>query len=190
MDSDYIICSMRITHRRKKEEPKKNYRYNEAITAPEVLVLGKTGENLGVMKIREAIDMARELGLDLVEINPLTAPPVAKIIDFGQLRYSQEKEARLAKARQHVVDIKGVRLSLRIGPHDLGIRRNQTIKFLDGGDKVKIEIILRGREQAQGPMAVELVKNFIASVNALVPIRTEQTVERNANKVTAIITKA
>jgi translation initiation factor IF-3 len=181
---------MRITHRRKKEEPKKNYRHNESITAPEVLVLDKGGANLGIMPIAKAIGLARENGLDLVEINPLTTPPVVKIIDFGQLRYQQEKEARLAKAHQHVVDIKGVRLSLRIGPHDLDIRRNQTLKFLDGGDKVKIEIILRGRELSQGPMAVELVKKFITSVNELVPIRTEQQVERNANKVTAIITKS
>lgn len=182
--------SMRITHRRKKEDLKKNYRHNESITAPEVLVLDKAGANVGIMPIAKAISLARENGLDLVEINPLTNPPVVKIIDFGQLRYAQEKEARLAKAHQHVVDIKGVRLSLRIGPHDVDIRRNQTIKFLDGGDKVKIEIILRGRELGQGPMAVELVKKFIVSVNELVPIRTEQPVERSANKVTAIITKS
>ena len=181
---------MRITHRRKKEEPNKNYRFNEGITAPQVLVLGTEGENIGIKTTAEAIRLARETGLDLVEINPKTDPPVAKIMNFGQFRYHQEKEARQAKARQHVVDIKGVRLSLRIGAHDLEIRRTQTIKFLNGGDKVKIEIILRGRELQQTPLAFEGVKNFVGSIHAAVPIRWEQNTEKQANKVTAIIAKA
>jgi len=181
---------MRITHRRKKEEPKKQYNFNEGITAPEVLVLGKGGENLGVMKTGEAIVTAQEQGLDLVEINPKTTPPVAKIIDFGQFRYTQEKEARLQKAHQHVVDTKGIRLSLRIAQHDLDIRHNQTLKFLNDGHKVKIEIILRGRENQYGAQAIDVVKKFVEKVVATMPIRVEQTTERNANKVTAIIVKS
>lgn len=157
---------------------------------PQVLVLGANGENIGVKTTAEAIRLAREIGLDLVEINPKTDPPVAKFMDFGQFRYHLEKEARIAKARQHVVDIKGVRLSLRIGAHDLEIRRNQTIKFLNGGDKVKIEIILRGRENQQGALATENMKKFVTELQTLLPLRVEQAVERNANKVTAIIAKA
>ena len=136
---------MRISHRRKKEEPKKIYFFNEGIAAPQVLVLDKAGANLGVMPTAKALSLAREEGMDLVEINPKSTPPVAKIIDFGQFRYQQEKEARISKAHQHVVEIKGVRLSLRIGDHDAEIRRNQALKFLDEGNKVKIEVILRGR---------------------------------------------
>ncbi len=180
---------MRITHRRKKEEPKRIYRHNEGITEVEVLVLDKTGVNLGVVKTAEAIRMAREQGMDLVEINPKTTPKVAKIIDFGQFRYQQEKEARLAKAHQHVVEIKGVRLSLRIGKHDLDIRKTQAVKFLEEGDKVKIEIIMRGREQQQAGMAMEIVKQFVADIQNEFAVRFEQNVERNANKVTAIIAR-
>ncbi len=181
---------MRITHRRKKEDPKKQYDYNESITAPEVLVLSKTGENVGVMKTGEAIILAREQGVDLVEINPKSNPPVAKLIDFGQFRYAQEKEARLQKAHQHVVDTKGVRLSVRIGQHDLDIRHTQTLKFLNDGHKVKIEIMLRGREMQYAHLAFDVVKNFIAKVHAEVPVRIEQAVEKSANKVTALIAKA
>lgn len=181
---------MRITHRRKKEDPKKDYRLNEQITAPEVLVLDAEGKKIGVMATGEAIRMAQEGGLDVVEINPITTPPVVKIMNFGQFRYHLEKEARIAKARQHVVDIKGVRLSLRIGEHDLEIRRTQTLKFLNGGDKVKIEIILRGRENQQGQLAVDRMKKFVTDVQALLPVRIEQAVERNANKVTAILAKS
>src|SRR3989338_2630409 len=143
---------MRISHRRKKEEPKKIYFFNEGIAAPQVLVLDKAGANLGVMPTSKALSLAREEGMDLVEINPKSTPPVAKIIDFGQFRYQQEKEARISKAHQHVVEIKGVRLSLRIGDHDAEIRRNQALKFLDEGNKVKIEVILRGREMQQAKM--------------------------------------
>lgn len=181
---------MRITHRRKKEEPKKVYHFNLGITAPEVLVLDKTGANLGVMKTSAALALAGEQGLDLVEINPKSAPPVAKIIDFGQFRYTQEKEARLAKAHQHVVEIKGVRLSLRIGAHDREIRKTQTLKFLNDGNKVKVEIILRGRENQQAGLAFEMIKKFVEVVNQTVPIRLEQPAEKQANKVTTIIAKA
>lgn len=181
---------MRITHRRKKESPKKLSFYNEGIAVPEVLVLGSDGSNLGVMKTPAAIARAREEGMDLVEINPKSTPHVAKIMDFGQFRYNQEKEARLAKAHQHVVELKGVRLSMRIGKHDSDIRKNQALKFLNDGNKVKVEMMLRGREMQQGPMAIDLIKKFVAEVNAIAPIRWEQQVERNANKVTAIIAKA
>ncbi|MBI5729063.1 MAG: translation initiation factor IF-3 [Candidatus Magasanikbacteria bacterium] len=181
---------MRITHRRKKEEPKKLYLFNLGITSPEVLVLDKAGANLGVMKTSAALALAQEQGVDLVEINPKSTPPVAKIIDFGQFRYTQEKEARIAKAHQHVVEIKGVRLSLRIGTHDLEIRKTQTLKFLNDGNKVKIEIILRGRENQQAGMAFDMIKKFVADVHALVPVRSEQAAEKQANKVTTIIAKA
>ena len=181
---------MRISHRRKKEEPKKTYAVNEGITAPQLLVLGKEGNNFGIMNTGKALLLAREQGLDLVEINPITNPPVAKIIDFGQFRYTQEKEARLQKAHQHIVELKGVRLSLRIGEHDMEIRKNQAIKFLNEGNKAKIEIMMRGREMQQSGRAMEMVKQFVASVNEMMPVRWEQEVEKQGNKVTAIIAKS
>lgn len=181
---------MRISHRRKKEEPKKAYAVNEEITAPELMVLGKDGNNHGIMVTGKALLLAREQGLDLVEINPITTPPVAKLIDFGQFRYNQEKEARLQKAHQHVVELKGVRISLRIGEHDLEIRKNQALKFLNDGNKAKIEMQLRGREMQQTARAIEMIKKFVESINLVVPIRWEQNVEKQANKVTAIIAKS
>jgi translation initiation factor IF-3 len=110
-------------------------------------------------------------------------------MDFGQFRYQKEKELRLRKAHQHVVDIKGIRLSLRIGAHDLEIRRGQTLKFLENGDKVRIEMMLRGREQQQTVLAFELVKKFVSEINNQVEIRWEQEIEKQGNKITAIITK-
>jgi translation initiation factor IF-3 len=174
----------------KKEEPKKAYRFNEGIQTPKVLVLDNAGANIGIMNTGEAIRLAREQELDLVEINPITDPPVAKIMNFGQFRYNQEKESRLRKAHQHVVEIKGVRLSLRIGRHDSEIRKIQAVKFLNNGDKVKVEIILRGRELQQVPMAFQMVKNFINEIDKIEKVRWEQQAEKQGNKVTAIIAKS
>ena len=180
---------MRISHKRKKEEPKKQFLYNENIDLPQVFTLDSDGTKLGIMNTADAIRKAREQELDLVVINPKAEPPIAKIMNFGQFRYSQEKEQRIRKAHQHVVDTKVVRMSLRIGKHDIDIRKTHTLKFLNEGDKVKIEIVLRGRENQQGPLAFDLMKNYLAEINAEIATRFEQQVERQGNKVTAIIVK-
>ncbi|MEK7131492.1 MAG: translation initiation factor IF-3 [Patescibacteria group bacterium] len=180
---------MRISHKKHKPEPKKTFFYNAGITAPEVLVLGSDGQMLGVMKPADALRIAKEQELDLVLINPKSTPPVAKIIDFGQFKYQQEKEERLKVAHAHVTEVKGIRLSLRISPHDMENRQNQTIKFLNNGDKVKIEIFLKGREMQQKPMARAIIEKFINNVNALLPVRQDQEIESMFNKVTSIIAK-
>jgi translation initiation factor IF-3 len=180
---------MRISHKRKKEEPQRIYRFNEGITSASVFVLNRDGAPLGTMNTADAIRQAREEEMDLVEINPKADPPIAKIMNFGQFRYQQEKEARIRKAHQHVVETKCVRLSLRIGRNDLDIRKNQTLKFLSEGNKVKVEIVLRGRENQQGKLAFDDLKSFIDEVNAEAQIRYEQNAERQGNRVTAIIAK-
>jgi translation initiation factor IF-3 len=180
---------MRISHKKHKPEPKRTYFFNLGITVPEVMVLSNDGRNLGVMAPAEGIRLAQEEELDLVLINPKSTPPVAKIIDFGQFKYQQEKEERLKQAHAHVTEVKGVRLSLRISPHDMKNRENQTIEFLNDGDKVKIEIFLKGREMQQKQMAKDVIERFINNVNALVPVRKDQEIESQFNKVTAIIAK-
>ena len=182
---------MRISHRRRKpEEPKKQFFFNEGIAAPQVLVLDSTGASLGVMMTGEAIRKAREQEMDLVEINPKSEPPVAKIMNFGQYQYQQEKAARIRKAHQHVSKTKCNRLTLRIGAHDMEIRRKQTLDFLNGGDKVKVDVVLRGRENQQAGMAFEMMKKYMASVAAEVNIKYDQEVERQGSTITATILKA
>jgi len=181
---------MRISHKRKKPEINdKLYFFNEKIIAPEVRVLDSENNNLGVMKTGEAIRKAFELEMDLVEINPKAEPPVCKIMNFGQFQYQQEKTARIKKAHQKEIKTKCVRLSIRIGAHDLEIRKRQTIEFLNNGDKVKIETILKGREMAQGHLATESLKKFIAGVITEVNIKYDQEIERQGRSVTAIIFK-
>ncbi|PIT87807.1 MAG: translation initiation factor IF-3 [Candidatus Magasanikbacteria bacterium CG10_big_fil_rev_8_21_14_0_10_40_10] len=181
---------MRISRKKKKPQaPVVSVVYNERIKVPKVLVLNLEGSNLGVMNTTDAIRLAREQENDLVLINPKNDPPVAKMMDYGQYKYQKEKEDRIRRAKTHVTDTKGVRLSLRIGPHDLEIRRNQSLKFLNQGDKVKLEIILRGRENQQKPQAKEVMENFVKSIEEITGIRREQNVEIQFNKITAIIAK-
>ncbi len=180
---------MRISHKKHKPEPKKTFFFNAGITVPEVLGLDNEGKKVGEMSPSKDMQLAKEQELDLVLINPKSTPPVAKIIDFGQFKYQQEKEERLKVAHAHVTEVKGVRLSLRISPHDMEIRQNQAIQFLNNGDKVKTEIFLKGREMQQKPMAREIIERFINNVNALVPVRKDQEIESQFNKVTAIIAK-
>jgi len=141
------------------------------------------------MKTADAIAKAQEEGADLVEINPKGTPPVCKIVEFTKFKYQKEKEARKQKNKSHVSELKGIRLSLRIGKGDMQVRKAQTLKFLNRGDKAKIEIILRGRERGKVPFAYETIRTFIAMIEEEVAIKYEQEPTRQGNKVTAIITK-
>ena len=181
---------MRISRKKRPEAPGKTYFYNEGINYPVVLVLDKEGNRLGEMKTGEAIRMAQEQENDLVLINPKSEPPVVKIMDFGHFKYQKEKEDRQKKAHQHVVDTKVVRMTLRIGTHDLEIRKNQAIKFLKQGDKVKIELVLRGREMQQTARAFDAIKLFIAQINEEENIRVEEEPKKQANKVFTTIAKS
>jgi len=181
---------MRISRKRRPQKPLiPLFRKNEQIRVPEVRVLGKEGENLGVMPTMKAIDMARGQEMDLVEINPKAEPPVVKIIEFTHFKYQKEKEARKQKSKQHISEIKGIRLSIRIGDHDLEIRKIQAERFLDRGDKVKAEVILRGRENAHPQMAFEVIRRFYENLAESKSIHYEQPIAKQGNKVTAIIVK-
>ena len=181
---------MRISRRKKKPQPKKRFFYNERINALEILVLDEEGTSLGIMKTDDATKLAKEKDLDLILINPKSDPPVARFGDFGQFKYQKEKEERKKRANTHVTELKGVRLSMRIGPHDIEIRRKQTIKFLNNGDKVKVEIILRGRENKQVGLGFEVMDKFVKSIEELEVIRVEQPTEKQGNKITTIIAKS
>lgn len=181
---------MRISRKKRPEKPLiPHFRKNLAILSPQVLLLDENGKSLGVKPIAEAQRIAEERELDLVEINPVVTPPVVKIIDFTEFKYQKEKEAKKQKAHSRASDIKGIRLSVRIGEHDLEIKKAQAEKFLERGDKVKIELILRGRENVRPDMAREVINKFIHLVDAAVPIRQEQDIQRQGHKISAIIAK-
>jgi translation initiation factor IF-3 len=166
------------------------YLVNENIRFPELRVLGEEGEHIGVMPTAEALAKAKAAELDLVVIQSKSEPPIAKIVDFGRYKYEQDKEAQKAKAKQKTVEVKGIRLSVRIGEHDLDVRKEQAKKFLEQGDKVKVEIILRGREKRFGDLAKQVIEQFIQRLNADVPVKMEQPVTRQGGQLTSIVGKA
>jgi translation initiation factor IF-3 len=151
-------------------------RINEYIRVPEVRLIDENGEQVGVVPTQQALDMARAQELDLVEIVPNTRPPVVKIMDFGKYQYQKAKEDQQQKAKQKKTEIKGLRIGLRTDDHDIDVRKKQAEKFLTQGNKVKIEIRLKGREKAHQPLARETLVNFISAIT--IPNKIEQEIKR------------
>lgn len=180
---------MRISRRKPRPTASqgKRHRVNTQLHTDQVRLIDENGQNLGVVDTSAALTMARDRGLDLIEVSPLANPPVARIIDYSKMRYEEEKERRKERAKQKKVEIKGIRLSLRISEHDRDVRLKQAEKFLGQGDKVRIEIILRGRERRHVEGATEIVTNFIKAVNDVTPVVTEQKIQVQGGKVSAMI---
>ena len=184
---------MRI-HRHRRHLPPKPlipvYRINQQIDNPEIRGIDDQGQMLGVIPTSKAWEVAREKTLDLVEVSPKANPPVCKILDFGQFKYQKEKEVRKQKAQSKEIEVKGIRLSLRIGDHDLEIRHQQAKKFLERGDKVKIELVMRGREKAHRDLATEVVNRLITMLKGdYKDIRMEEPVAYREGRMTAILAR-
>ncbi len=154
--------SRKKTKRHQKTELK--YRVNEQITAPEVKLIDETGNFLGVVATEKALEQAREKELSLVEVSPKDTPPVAKIIDYGKLQYQKQKQERKQKLLQKKSETKIIKLSVRIGKHDIEFRLNKTKKFLEDKNKVKIELNLKGREKQHKDVARKIIEDFIEKI--------------------------
>jgi translation initiation factor IF-3 len=123
-------------------------RINEQIKVPEVRLISADGQQLGVMPVREALTMAVEAHLDLVEVAPQASPPVCRIMDYGKFKYQQSKKQQEARRRQTTIQVKEVKVRPKIEEHDMGFKLRNSRRFLEDGDKVKISVIFRGREIA------------------------------------------
>lgn len=133
---------------------------NERIRASELRVITDDGENLGIIKTSEARAIAAEKGLDLVLISPDQKPPVAKILDYGKFKFETDKRAREARKKQHTVDVKEIKMRYKIDVHDYNVRVKNATKFLKAGNKVKVIIMLRGRESQHSDLAFALINKF------------------------------
>ncbi|HLC90022.1 MAG TPA: translation initiation factor IF-3 [Patescibacteria group bacterium] len=182
---------MRISRRKTFHKPEifRRYHVNSFIRTPQVRLIDENGENLGVVATSQALSMAQEKGLDLVEVSPLAQPPVAKIINYSKLKYQEEKERRKEKAKQKKIEVKGIRLSLRISPHDIEIRLNQAKKFIGLDDKVRVEMLLKGRERQHFQQAREIINKFVADLNELIPVNLEQPLAAQGGKLSVLIGK-
>lgn len=157
---------------------------NNRIRAQKVRLIDDAGNQLGIILLQEALQMARERNLDLIQVTERVDPPVCKIMDYGKYLYRlQKKEKGVRKS----TEVKGIRLRFNISPHDLETRTSQAEKFLKKGNKVKVEMILRGREKRLSQFAKEKLKAFITSLGEKTQIKIEGEIKRKTNGFIVII---
>ncbi|HVP37522.1 MAG TPA: translation initiation factor IF-3 [Terriglobales bacterium] len=135
----------------------KYIRINERIRVPQIRLIDTTGEQIGIVPTREALRMAVEKGFDLVEISPTAKPPVCKIMDYGKYKYELNKKAKNAKKKQHIIQMKEMRLRPKIEEHDYQFKLKHIQDFLEKGNKVKVLVEFRGREMAHQEMGQKIV---------------------------------
>lgn len=139
---------------------KQELQINEQIRDKELRVIDSDGTQLGIMSLRQAMEIVEKKNLDLVKIAPQANPPVCKIIDYGKFRFEQAKREKEARRNQRVVEIKEVRLSLNIDTHDFETKKNHALRFISDGNKVKASIRFRGREMGHPELGLEIMRKF------------------------------
>lgn len=152
-------------------------RINENIRVKEVRLIDENGENRGVVSIREALAIADEAGLDLIEISPQAVPPVCKVLDYGKYKYEVQKRKNEAKKNQKVVEIKELKLRPMIDTHDYEVKIKQAKKFLSQGNKVKFTMRYKGREMSANDMGREVLNNILEDLEGLIKVDSEPKLE-------------
>jgi translation initiation factor IF-3 len=135
-------------------------RINEKIRADQVRLIGPDGEQVGIVDIREALNYADRLNLDLVEVAPMANPPVCKVMDYGKYRYEQEQKAKEARKRQTTISVKEIKLRPKIDDHDFDTKKGHVERFLRKGDKVKLTIMFRGRDLVHPHLGERLLRRM------------------------------
>jgi translation initiation factor IF-3 len=155
----------------------KGPRTNDRIRASEVQVISSSGQNLGTLATREAIQMAMDEGLDLIEISPNASPPVCKIIDIGKYRYDLQKKTNKAKKKQKIMNLKEIKLRPVTEAHDYNFKIKNAQKFLEKGDKVKFTVRFKGREMQHTYLGNELMKRIISDTTSIGKIEAQPKLE-------------
>ena len=156
---------------------------NENIHFNEVLVIGPDGEQLGKMMRREAIEKAYDMGLDLYCVAPNSEPPVCKILDYGKYHFNEQKKAREAKKKQHVTEVKPLRLSPVIDQHDFETKLKQARKWAEDGQKVKVDMRFRGRMITRKEVGEEVMNKFIEQISDIATVEKKPSMEGNTMSV-------
>jgi len=142
-------------------------RINDRIRVPEVRLVGPNGEQVGIVRIDDALRLAQESDLDLVEVAPMAKPPVAKLMDYGKFKYEAAVKLREARKNQAHTIIKEMKLRPKIDPHDYETKKGHVVRFLKAGDKVKITIMFRGREQSRPELGLRLLNKLAEDVGEI-----------------------
>lgn len=166
-----------VTDPRRMDQKRELPPLNERIRVREVRLIDEDGAQVGVVNTREALQRAREKGLDLFLVQPDANPPVAKIMDYGRYKYDLDKKGREAKKKQHSADVKELKMRYKIEEHDYQVKYRKAEEFLTHGDKVKVVIMLRGREMQHSGMALDLMNKFAKELEALGALDREPRIE-------------
>ncbi len=142
-------------------------RINDRIRVPDVRLVGPNGEQVGIVRIEDALRLAQESDLDLVEVAPMERPPVCKLMDYGKFKYENAQKARESRKNQVNTVIKEMKLRPKIDPHDYETKKGHVVRFLKAGDKVKITIMFRGREQSRPELGFRLLQRLAEDVQDL-----------------------
>ncbi len=148
-------------------------RANERIRALDVQVIGSDGGNLGTMPLKRAVDLAKQEGLDLIEISPNASPPVCKIMDMGKYKYDLQKKANLARKKQKIVSLKEIKLRPGTETHDYNFKIKNAKKFIVKGDKVKFTVKFKGREMQHTNLGKELMSRIIEETKDIAKVESE-----------------
>jgi translation initiation factor IF-3 len=168
------IPPRRPVNRSAQPTPKEyDHRINNKIDAREVRLIDADGENHGVMPTRQALYMAEEAGLDLVEISPDAKPPVAKILDYGKFKFQEQKKAAEARKKQKVIEIKEIKMRPMIDDHDYDVKMRAVKRFFEEGDKVKITLRFRGREMAHQELGHKLLNRVKTDTVEIAKVESE-----------------
>ncbi len=165
---------MSLNYRAKKNS---SPRTNEQIIASEVRVISSTGKQLGIISIREALNHAEDEGFDLVEVSPGANPPVCKIIDYGKLKYKEQKSKKEAKKKQKTIEVKEIKLRPGINKHDYEVKIKALSKFIGGGNKVKVSMRFRGREMEHQNIGMDLIRKLTEQVSEYAKIESPPKLE-------------
>ncbi|MDP2967169.1 MAG: translation initiation factor IF-3 [bacterium] len=161
---------------------------NNQIRARELRLIDETGKQMGIISLEEALRIARERNLDLIQVTEKVTPAVCRLGDYGKYLYREEKKEK-ATHKHKGGELKGIRLTFNISQHDLETRVRQTEKFLKRGNRVRVELPLRGRQKALQNFAKEKIEKFLEILKGIVPIKIEQELKREPRGFTMIITK-
>ncbi len=162
---------------------------NWGIRAPEVRVIDSVGEQVGILPLKEAMKLAEEQGLDLVEVAHTATPPVCRIMNYGKYKYQQNKRTHEARKHQTVIQVKEVKLRPRTEDHDFQFKLRHAKRFLEEGNKVKISVLFRGREMAYPEFGKEILNRFIEGVKDLMVVEQPPRLE-GRNMVTILTPKS
>jgi translation initiation factor IF-3 len=149
------------------------HRINNRIEAREVRLIDAEGQNIGVVPTRQAIIMAEEAGLDLVEVSPDAKPPVAKILDYGKFKYQEQKKQNEARKKQKIIEIKEIKMRPMIDDHDYDVKMKAVKRFFEEGDKVKVTLRFRGREMAHQELGQQLLNRVKADTTEIAKVESE-----------------